>query len=237
MLLIYVRHGEPIYNPDSLTELGHKQAIAVGKRLAKFGVDKIFASTSNRAIQTATPTSEMTGKQVQLLDWCNESYAWQDFALTRDDGVCTWAFYIPKFQRLFAEQSIAYNPNWYLDGRFPQNNFKQGIERVNEEVDKWLLSLGYEHDRTNGVYHAVNPTNERVALFAHQGFGIAFLSSLLDIPYPLFCNHFDIGHSDITVIDFETVDGIAIPKVLTHSNDGHLLAEGLSTLYNYKHEF
>ena len=58
MLFIYIRHGEPTYDPDDLTELGRLQAQAVAKRLAIIGVDRIFSSTSNRAIQTALPTSE-----------------------------------------------------------------------------------------------------------------------------------------------------------------------------------
>ncbi len=32
-------------------------------------------------------------------------------------------------------------------------------------------------------------------------------------------------------------NGVVIPKVLTHSNDGHLYREGLSTKYNGKWEF
>ena len=35
MLLYIVRHGDPIYNPDSLTERGKLQAAALGKRLAR----------------------------------------------------------------------------------------------------------------------------------------------------------------------------------------------------------
>ena len=33
MLLFYVRHGDPIYKPDSLTELGHRQAEALVARM------------------------------------------------------------------------------------------------------------------------------------------------------------------------------------------------------------
>ena len=47
MLLFYIRHGDPIYNPDSLTPLGHRQAEAVAKRLALYGIDEIYASSSN----------------------------------------------------------------------------------------------------------------------------------------------------------------------------------------------
>ena len=41
MILYYVRHGDPIYNPDSLTPLGQRQAEAVGKRLALYGIDEV----------------------------------------------------------------------------------------------------------------------------------------------------------------------------------------------------
>ena len=41
MLLFYIRHGDPIYNPDSLTPLGHRQAESVAKRLSMFGIDEM----------------------------------------------------------------------------------------------------------------------------------------------------------------------------------------------------
>ena len=49
MLLFYIRHGDPIYTPDQLTDLGQRQAEAVGHRLGLYGIDKIFSSTSTRA--------------------------------------------------------------------------------------------------------------------------------------------------------------------------------------------
>ena len=41
MLLFIVRHGDPIYNPDSLTPKGHLQAQALAKRFAVNGLDEI----------------------------------------------------------------------------------------------------------------------------------------------------------------------------------------------------
>ena len=49
MLLYFIRHGDPIYVPDSLTPLGHRQAEAVGRRLALHGLDAVYSSPSNRA--------------------------------------------------------------------------------------------------------------------------------------------------------------------------------------------
>ena len=61
---------------------------------------------------------------------------------------------------------------------------------------------------------------------------MAFLSSVLDIPYPEFTLHFDLSHSSMTVLEFKDVDGTVIPKVLTLSNDSHIYNENLPTKYN-----
>ncbi|MBQ1206574.1 MAG: histidine phosphatase family protein, partial [Clostridia bacterium] len=55
MLLYVIRHGDPIYNPDSLTEKGKRQAEALARRLAVNGLDKIYSSPLVRAQQTAQP--------------------------------------------------------------------------------------------------------------------------------------------------------------------------------------
>ena len=78
----------------------------------------------------------------------------------------------------------------------------------------------------------VKSNDERIALFAHQGFGLAFLSVILDIPYPMFVNHFDMCHTGMTVIEFKEENGYAIPKVLTLSSDSHLYREGIPTKYH-----
>ena len=81
---------------------------------------------------------------------------------------------------------------------------------------------------------AENPNDRRIALFAHQGFGLAFLSSILDIPYPHFATHFDMQHSGMSVIYFDEKCPFTIPKLLQLSNDSHLYRQGLPTKYNYK---
>ncbi len=228
MILYYVRHGEPIYDPDSLTPLGHKQAEALAIRMRELNIDRIYASTSTRAIQTAEPTARAIGKDIIPLDFCNEMYAWDELASTDDSGMKTWCFNIDKIRGLFLTPEIALNDKWYDSPAFENFKFKHGIERINKCVDEWLLGLGYEHDRKSRTYKAVSETEEAIALFAHQGFGLAFLSSLLDIPYPLFSMHFDLRHSNVTKIEFKEKNGTVVPVVTTLSNDGHLYARGLS---------
>ena len=82
---------------------------------------------------------------------------------------------------------------------------------INTKKSLELAELGYEHIPGTGAYKPVAPTEERVALFAHHGFGMSFLSCLLDIPYPQFCMHFDMSHTGMTVIEFKDEGGIVIP--------------------------
>lgn len=230
MIFFYVRHGDPIYNPDSLTPLGKRQAEAVAKRLALYGVDRIYASTSNRAIETAKPTSEILKKDIELLDFANEAHAWRELTIEKD-GKRTWLFHDEESKNLLADEAIiSLGHKWYEHPKM--TSYKKGIDRVNNETYKFFKDLGYERIGNSGKYRVLEPNNERVALFAHQGFGIAFLSAVLGIPYPLVANHFDMTHTGVTVIEFFEIDGYTIPKVLTLSSDSHLYREGLPTKYN-----
>ncbi len=232
MLLFYVRHGEPIYNPDSLTALGQRQAEAVAKRLALYGIDEIYSSTSNRAIMTATPTSRILNKNITTLDFCNEANIWSFLTVKESGGNPRWCYQSDKFLELFYSDEIYYlRDSWYEHPAFDEYNFKDGCEKLKKSCNEFLLSLGFERNN-DGTYNVVKPNSNRVALFAHEGFGMFFLSNLLNIPYPLFCSRFGLNHSGMTVISFDESKKVTTPYLLTLSNDSHLYKEGLPTKYN-----
>lgn len=231
MLLFYIRHGDPNYAPDSLTPLGREQAKAVAKRLMLSDIDRVYSSPSTRARQTAEPFCELMKKEMTICDWANEDLAGRDFFLHTNEGI-GWGFQIPAMVCRFRSPEVAaLGHEWYKHPDFEGYSFEQGVKRVDEAVDEFLLSLGYRHDRVNARYEVVGPNPDRVALFAHQGFGMSFFSSLLDIPYPQFCTRFDFGHSSMSVIDFPLFEGYAYPKALQVSNDSHLYREGILTGY------
>ena len=233
MIFYYVRHGDPIYDPDSLTPLGHRQAEAAGRRLSVFGLDKIYASSSTRAIQTSQPTCEMLKKEAEILDFCNEGHAWQEFSTVTKTGSRIWLFHHAESRKLFADKKVReLGHRWTEHPEFKA--CQKGIDRIRRESDALFLSLGYEHIPESGMYKVVRENDERVALFAHQGFGLVFLSCLLDIPYPQFALHFDMCHSGITAIDFKNEGGYAIPRVMMLSSDAHLYKEGLPLDYNHE---
>lgn len=232
MLLFYVRHGDPIYNPDSLTPLGLSQAEAVKKRLGQFGLDKIYSSDSNRAYLTAKPTADMLKLEIEQLPWCNESIAYRELSVVYEPGKATWCFNHAPTMRTFAGEEVrALGKKWYNHPFFEGTKYKDGIERIQRETDAFMLNLGYHHDNENNIYIQEEVKYDRVALFAHEGFGAAFLSCLLDIPYPEFSLHMTMSHSGMSVIEFKETDGFVVPKMLQLSNDSHLFAERLPLKY------
>lgn len=73
MRIILIRHGDPNYEKDCLTELGHKQAAAAAQRLLSEGIDEIYSSPQGRAFQTAEYFSKASGiKDIHILDFIRE---------------------------------------------------------------------------------------------------------------------------------------------------------------------
>ena len=241
MLLYYIRHGEPLGVPDySLTPLGREQAKALAKRLCLFGIDRVFASPTLRTMQTAQPICDLLGKEITPCDWADEGIVWNEFTVPHPKYEHTWVFFDPHYLEIFSSPEVrALGEKWYEHPELAGLNFKAGVERVNAAVDEFFLSLGFRHDRENARYEVVGEhlNRDRVALFAHQGFGMSFFSSMLDIPYPMFCTHFDFSHSSMSVINFEPRGKYVYPHVLQTANDSHLYREGILTGYHNSIKF
>ena len=71
--MIFVRHGQSVSNLEqrftgqketNLTPLGHRQAEATARFLKAYGIDKIYSSDLERAMQTAAPTARLQGLEV-----------------------------------------------------------------------------------------------------------------------------------------------------------------------------
>ncbi len=235
MLLYIIRHGDPIYNPDSLTPKGHLQAKALAKRLAVHGLDRIYASPLIRAQQTATPTAELLGLPIQTEDWTSESRTAADFYIHDDERkLHGWIFHTNHDDLRTNTTSNCTIDNWHTFPPFteyPEKNFKAGYQRIIDASDEFLARHGYK--REGAVYKITNPNEERIAVFCHQGFGTTWLSHLLNIPPQLFWRSFDLSHSSVTVLTFSNREnGFTSPMCLQLSDLSHIYREGLPFMYN-----
>ncbi|MBO4407018.1 MAG: histidine phosphatase family protein [Clostridia bacterium] len=230
MLLYVIRHGDPIYDPDTLTPKGKLQAAAMGKRLAIHGVDRVFVSPNGRARETCQPTCDLLGLTPTVEPWTSEDLTWRDFSRVDEAGRRNWAFFMFP-GHILRSDPVALGDRWYESRFFDGTNAKAGYERVQREADAFLLRLGYQ--REGEAYRIVSPSEERVALFCHQGFGLTFLSHLLAIQPVRFWTSFDISHSCLTVLRFANhADGLTVPTCLCLSDMSHLARDGLPMIYN-----
>lgn len=240
MLFFYIRHGTPIYHPDSLTEHGKEEAKALAERFAYGGLDKVYSSSSVRAFQTAEATCAKLGLQCEQLDWAREDLAGQDFGVKADDGNTIWCFWHEKYISMFQSEEVTnLRYDWPQYEGFNDTNFKSGYERIGKESDKFFKQLGFEHDLKRHVYNYAQKRYDKVALFAHGGFGMAFLSYLLDIPYPEFCLKFVHLHTTgVAVIEFPENNkcGYCMPRIVEYGNDAHLYKCGLEP-YHFVDKF
>ena len=72
MKLLIIRHGEPDYSIDSLTEKGWREAELLADRLSKLQIRDFYVSPMGRARATAKPTLERLGRTAEVLDWLHE---------------------------------------------------------------------------------------------------------------------------------------------------------------------
>lgn len=79
MELVFVRHGRPVHIEDvegaadpPLADVGHEQAQRVADWLMTAGIDALYSSPMNRALQTAAPFADASGLAMNIRDYLRE---------------------------------------------------------------------------------------------------------------------------------------------------------------------
>jgi len=233
MLLYIVRHGDPVYETDSLTERGKLQAEAVGKRIADSKIDRIFTSPMGRARQTAEPACRLLGLEYTVEEWPHEI---EDERLTPyPDGNLKSITDLPN--TVFRENGnidLPYDRTYECTG-INQTRMEEAVDYIEQNGKLFLERLGYKEE--NGVYRILRPNEEKVALFCHAAFARAWLSVLLHIPLHTVCSSFSYTHTGVTVVEFRNWEsGFTAPQCLCFSDLSHLYAQNLDLLHNNRVE-
>ena len=72
MKIIIVRHGDPDYQNDCLTEQGKIEAELLSERMKKVPADYCYVSPLGRAKETAAYCLPKMGKEAEELEWLRE---------------------------------------------------------------------------------------------------------------------------------------------------------------------
>ena len=229
MILYIVRHGDPIYETDSLTELGKKQAEAVGKRIFDAKVDKIFSSPMGRAMETAEPSCRLLGLPKQIENWTHEI---GDERLTPfpDGNMKSIAFVQNTYYRENGNINLPYERAYECTG-ICDSRINEAVDFIEKNGKIFLEKLGYKEE--NGIYRILRENDEKIALFCHAAFARTWISVLLHIPLHIMWASFDYTHTGVTVLEFaNNENGVTAPKCLCYSDVSHLYKSGINLLYN-----
>lgn len=249
MRIIFVRHAEPDYNCDGLTENGKKEAEAVGIRASKWNVDRFYVSPMGRANDTIAPTLRLTGRTATTIPWLRE-YSYRVEKAHGKAGVC-WDF-IPSD---WANNPIMYTADKWLDIEpFCQNpEIKEIYYASRKGLDDILKDYGYIR---NGNYfiNEKSPKNkqimstcvdpkthygdtipdsdngETIVFFCHFGITCLMLSHLINIPFPVLAQGTIIPPTGVTVVTSEERwDNEAFFRLQSLGDVSHLKEAGLPT--------
>jgi broad specificity phosphatase PhoE len=72
MKLLFIRHADPDYEKDSLTEKGWREAELLADRISALDVKNFYVSTLGRARDTADVLLKRINRSAQILPWLRE---------------------------------------------------------------------------------------------------------------------------------------------------------------------
>ena len=215
MRIIFVRHGEPDYARDCLTEQGRLQAQAAAERLRAEGIEAIYASPLGRAAETAAAAAEVLKLPVTTLDYMRELH-WGSI-----DGTPVPCDGHPwDLADLLAGGGYNLNDSgWREMSCFRNNKVTAEADYVAQMTDEWLRTLGYER---NGAYYRCSRPDDRqktIALFSHGGSSAAAMGHILNLPFPYACGLFHLEFTGITIIRLDRNPGSQRMPCLELAND------------------
>lgn len=179
MKLLFVRHGDPDYEKDSLTPEGFLEADALKDYLLSSypEIDAFYCSILGRAKRTLKPTLDAFHKEATYYEWLREFLPPKAID---EPGVpmkyCSWDLLpttLNKYPDLFDAHKWMETPIYKGSGAYEE------YQRVSKEFDHLLVQYGYVR---NGAIYDVKDGNHKTLLFCcHLGIMTALLSHLMNL--------------------------------------------------------
>lgn len=197
MKLLFIRHGDPDYDHDSLTEKGWREAGLLADRITKLDVRDFYCSPLGRARDTAGVTLKRLHREATVYDWLREFPA---YILDPDSGEkrIVWDL-MPSY---WTEQADLYDKDkWCSAPIMKTGDTKEVFETVEKGIDTLLEQYGY---RRHGMYYRTDRGNEdTIVFFCHLGVELAILSHLLGISATVLWHGFFVAPTSVTVLATE----------------------------------
>lgn len=203
MKLIFIRHAEPDYEHDSLTEKGKREAESLVKRVSSWEVTDFYCSPMGRARETAAPTLKAMGRKAETKEWLHE---FDRIRFTDPVLGIPYVMWDRMPEELNAEPAYFDREKWMETKQIKGSGVPAYYAETCRAVDELLQKYGYRRD---GLIYRIAPDADRdavVVCFCHLGVTFAILSHLLNVsPYVLWQGFF-IAPASVTVVGTEERD-------------------------------
>ncbi|HHV31106.1 MAG TPA: histidine phosphatase family protein [Clostridiales bacterium] len=221
MKLMIIRHGDPDYSIDSLTEKGWREAELLSNRIAAMNVKAFYLSPLGRAKDTASATLKKMNRTAEILPWLREFEAPIVDEETGEERI-PWDW-LPADWTTVEE---FYDKNlWHTVPVMRAGHVIDEAMRVYSGLDAVLEKHGYK--REGNLYRAVKPNNDTIVLFCHFGVECVMLGHLLGISPMVVWHGFCASPTSVTtLITEERRRGIAYFRMNSFGDLSHLYAEG-----------
>ncbi len=223
MRILIIRHGDPDYQHDTLTEKGHREAKLLAEKLSKERIDYFYSSPLGRAKHTCEYVAKAHGKEKEIVvkDWL------QEFGIecTLPTGEKKYFFWdmLPEFWTKIDEMYDV--EGWTGVDFFQSAGAKQKYKAVTDGLDEVLATHGYK--REGRLYKTEQGTHETIAFFCHFGLETVLLSHLMHISPVALAHHFTALTSSVTTLySEERRKGVAVFRCCGFGDTGHLYAGG-----------
>ena len=218
--IIIIRHGDPNYEIDSLTEKGFREAELLTKRTVNMGIDEIWCSPLGRARATAEGTVKALGMEPHVVPWLREF----------DGAVADAESGIPKYPwdfkpRIFGEDKLIYSDDWQKSPLYDSEDFRKKYREVCDGMDELLALHGYK--KQGRIFRTDEGNTDTVALFCHFGVEGFILSYLFGVSPHVFHQNFVARPTSVTTIyTEEREEGYVSFRCCGYGDVSHLYAGG-----------
>ena len=222
MKLILVRHAEPNYVTDSLTEKGKWEAELLSRRLCRLqDVTAFYVSPLGRARDTAAYTLNKLGRTAQVLPWLAEFRA-RCIDVETGEKRIPWDFK----PRLWKDREKLRSFERWAEDELVCNGDTQAVwQETQQGVDDLLASHGYHRD--GGVYLCENNKPDTIVVFCHFALLTAIIAHLTRISPMNLWQGFSAQPSSVTtLVTEERVKGEVVFRCMQFGDIGHLYAGG-----------
>ena len=222
MRLLIIRHGDPDYARDSLTEKGWREASLLADRISRLEVRDFFVSTQGRAKDTASVTLKRMNRTSIECDWLREfSPLIKRPDLTEGNGI-VWDW-LP--QDWTKEEDFFLKDKWAENPVMQMGRVKESYNDVVSKFDYLLAEYGYI--REGALYRAEHSNRDTLVFFCHFGVGCVLLSHLLNVSPMILWHHTCCAPCSVTTaVSEERRNGRAIFRVTSLGDISHLYAGG-----------